>query len=161
MSRFYNLSIEQTVVCWKLLFKHLYWSRIKGANPQLLLRFHTMLQQSNSCGLKPASVLGSLKRTHTDTHTRTGKHAGGTQCWWHRTLLTLALQFNIYFRDFHAVQQKDCCRCLCLFRYQKRSRRSKSNNNDRRSFCQCCLLCSRSRGMWTQHKQTDTCISWA
>lgn len=23
-------------------------------------------------------------------------------------MLTLALQFNIYFRDFHAVRQKDC-----------------------------------------------------
>lgn len=32
--------------------------------------------------------------------------AGGTQCWRYRTLLTLALQFNIYFRDFHAVCSK-------------------------------------------------------
>lgn len=44
-------------------------------------------------------------------------------------MLTLALQFNIYFRDFHAVLQKDCCRCLCLcrclFRYQKRSTRGR------------------------------------
>lgn len=42
-------------------------------------------------------------------------------------MLTLALQFNIYFRDFHAVLQKDCCFCLCrcLFRYQKRSTRGR------------------------------------
>lgn len=77
--------------------------------------------RSNSCGSETALTLAfpggagvSSRRTHrhrhTHTHTKTQAraHLGTHSRQRHRTLLTLALQFNIYFRDFHAVQQKDC-----------------------------------------------------